>query len=73
MRQLSAAPRIQDGASLPAFVDVDRDGWLDLFVGQYLNYSIAGNVVCYSRLGSARLLSAERVSRPAEPSVSQQS
>ena len=34
-----------------AFVDVDRDGWLDLFVGQYLNYSIAGNVVCYSLSG----------------------
>jgi hypothetical protein len=34
-----------------AFVDVDRDGWLDLFVGQYVNYSIAGNVVCYSVSG----------------------
>ena len=34
-----------------AFVDIDRDGWLDLFVGQYLNYSIAGNVVCYSVSG----------------------
>ena len=34
-----------------AFVDVDRDGWLDLFVGQYLDYSIARNVVCYSVSG----------------------
>jgi enediyne biosynthesis protein E4 len=34
-----------------SFVDIDRDGWLDLFVGQYLNYSIAGNVVCYSVSG----------------------
>ena len=34
-----------------AFVDVDRDGWLDLFVGQYVNYSIAANVVCYSVSG----------------------
>jgi hypothetical protein len=34
-----------------AFVDIDRDGWLDLFVGQYLNYSIATNVVCYSVSG----------------------
>jgi hypothetical protein len=34
-----------------AFVDTDRDGWLDLFVGQYLNYSIAANVVCYSVSG----------------------
>jgi enediyne biosynthesis protein E4 len=34
-----------------AFVDIDRDGWLDLFVGQYVNYSVAGNVVCYSVSG----------------------
>jgi len=34
-----------------AFVDIDRDGWLDLFVGQYLNYSVAANVVCYSVSG----------------------
>jgi hypothetical protein len=34
-----------------AFVDVDRDGWLDLFVGQYVNYSVAANVVCYSVSG----------------------
>ena len=34
-----------------AFVDIDRDGWLDLFVGQYVNYSIAANVVCYSVSG----------------------
>jgi hypothetical protein len=34
-----------------AFVDVDRDGWLDLFVGQYLDYSVAANVVCYSLSG----------------------
>jgi hypothetical protein len=34
-----------------AFVDIDRDGWLDLFVGQYVNYSPAGNVVCYSLSG----------------------
>jgi hypothetical protein len=34
-----------------AFVDVDRDGWLDLFVGQYLNYTVAANVVCYSVSG----------------------
>jgi hypothetical protein len=34
-----------------AFVDIDRDGWLDLFVGQYLNYSVASNVVCYSVSG----------------------
>jgi hypothetical protein len=35
-----------------AFVDVDRDGWLDLFVGHYVNYSIGGNVRCYGLAGA---------------------
>jgi hypothetical protein len=40
------------GWSVPAvFVDVDRDGWLDLFVGHYLQYSLAGNIRCYSVTG----------------------
>jgi hypothetical protein len=34
-----------------AFVDYDRDGWLDLFVGHYLNYTLAGNIQCYSVSG----------------------
>jgi hypothetical protein len=50
---VTAASRTADpGWSVSAaFVDVDRDGWLDLFVGQYLDYSIARNVVCYSVSG----------------------
>ena len=50
---VTAASRTADpGWSVSAaFVDIDRDGWLDLFVGQYLNYSIAANVVCYSVSG----------------------
>jgi hypothetical protein len=34
-----------------SFVDVDRDGWMDLFVGHYLNYTVATNVRCYSLSG----------------------
>jgi hypothetical protein len=33
------------------FFDYDRDGWLDLFVGNYLIYSLAGDVACQSVTG----------------------
>jgi hypothetical protein len=35
-----------------AFVDVDRDGWLDLFVGHYLRYTLDGNMPCMSPSGT---------------------
>jgi enediyne biosynthesis protein E4 len=34
-----------------AFVDVDRDGWLDLFVGNYLSYTIESNTSCFTPSG----------------------
>ncbi|MBM3773170.1 MAG: CRTAC1 family protein [Acidimicrobiia bacterium] len=34
-----------------AFVDVDRDGWLDLFVGNYLTYSLETHVRCFMESG----------------------
>jgi len=35
-----------------AFVDVDRDGWLDLYVGNYLRYSLQNTSPCFSATGS---------------------
>ena len=41
-----------DGWGVSAvFFDYDRDGWLDLFVGNYLRYSLAGDVQCQAVTG----------------------
>ncbi len=31
-----------------SFFDYDRDGWLDLYVANYVDFTVAGNLKCYS-------------------------
>jgi hypothetical protein len=31
-----------------SFADLDRDGWLDLYIVRYVDFSVAGNVRCYA-------------------------
>jgi len=41
------------GWSVPAaFFDFDRDGWLDLYVGSYLRYTLEADTKCFSPVGA---------------------
>ncbi|MEO8260116.1 MAG: CRTAC1 family protein [Acidobacteriota bacterium] len=46
-----SGPPGQNWSVSASFVDVDRDGWLDLFVGHYLDYRVEGNTPCFSPSG----------------------
>ena len=39
-----------------AFVDFNRDGWLDLFVGSYVDFRLTNNKECFFRRRAQKLL-----------------
>ncbi len=47
----SAVKAVQPWSVSASFFDFDRDGWLDLFVGHYLDYRIDANTPCFSPSG----------------------
>jgi hypothetical protein len=49
-RETGTANRDRWGVSA-AFVDYDRDGWLDLYVGNYLTYRIEADIDCQDLTG----------------------
>jgi hypothetical protein len=47
-----------------AFVDYDRDGWLDLFVGHYVSYTVDADKPCLHSIGTLRDYCPPNVYRP---------
>ena len=45
---MGSSPRWSSWSSGATFVDLDRDGWLDLYVLYYVDYSVADDVRCYA-------------------------
>jgi hypothetical protein len=53
-QDVTAAARVANAGSWgvsAAFVDYDRDGWLDLFVGNYVDYRVGGEDGCVTLSG----------------------
>jgi hypothetical protein len=44
---LGPAPAGPTWSVSASFFDYDRDGWLDLFIGHYVTYSVAMNIRCF--------------------------
>ena len=51
MSRSKAGLTIHRGASRAPFLDYDRDGWLDLFVGNYLSWRVESNTPCFTPSG----------------------
>ena len=61
--------RAPDWAVSASFLDYDRDGWLDLYVGNYVHYSLDTTTKCQALSGEPRLLHAAGIPAPSAPAV----